>query len=1061
MNDPQRRPIASDTISRDAIQADCTRPGCCGPVRRRDAIQFLGLGAAAFAVGRPRDAVAGPFETSDFEKLVPVDKKLNPDWLESLFERGVPTVYRGEALRRIGMPIGGLCAGQLYLGGDGKLWHWDIFNQPIGTGDGHYANPPLPASPLAQGFALRTRSAAGAQTRMLDRTGFGEVSFRGEYPIGVVEYSGSAAPVRVRLEAFSPFIPLDAADSALPLTVMQFTLTNTTSAAVECELAGWLENAVCMYTGQPQPKTTVSRRAPHVTLVEHSVAPLPAAKTEKARPDVVFDDFETPNYEKWTAAGSAFGKGPVQKTQIPDYQGDVGGRGRRVVNSHASAPGKSVEEKDKATGTLTSKPFVIERNYIVFLIGGGSHKDRTCLNLMVDGKVVASATGENDNRMKRKGFDVRPWAGKTAQLSIVDNAAEAWGNIGVDDIVFSDAPPEPEVPLERRHDFGTMALALLGDAASVEAFPRIADGAFPEAAFAAAPAGEKSTRTRPCGAIACRFALDAGRQKTVTFVVAWHFPNLSLPPLSGGRRYATRFKSAGEAVGYLAEHFDRLVGQTRLWRDTWYDSTLPYWFLDRTFANTSILATSTSHWLADGRFYGWEGVGCCPGTCAHVWHYAHAVARLFPELERAARVMGDYGAGFEPQTGQINFRAEHARYWAADGQAGCVLRAYREHQMSADDAMLRALWPRVKKSLEFLISRDAQGDGILDGPQHNTLDADWFGQVAWLSGLYLAALRAGEEMAREMGDEAFAVRCRRLFEIGRKNVDAKLYNGEYYVQLPDPAHAKTVGSYDGCEIDQVFGQSWAWQVGLGRILDAKQVHGALRSLWRYNFTPDVGPFRAVHKQGRWYAMPGEGGLLMCSWPRGGRMRVSGGFDFYFNECMNGFEYQVAWHMIAEGMVREGLAIVRMIHDRYHAARRNPWNEVECGDHYARSMASYGAFLSACGYEHHGPKRHLAFAPRMTPNDFRAAFTTAEGWGTFSQKAADGRLTAAVALRWGKLRLKTFAIELVDGRRPTSVAARLAGRSVAATLDVRGRHAHVRFDADMALSAGETLEVAIS
>ena len=93
-----------------------------------------------------------------------------------------------------------------------------------------------------------------------------------------------------------------------------------------------------------------------------------------------------------------------------------------------------------------------------------------------------------------------------------------------------------------------------------------------------------------------------------------------------------------------------------------------------------------------------------------------------------------------------------------------------------------------------------------------------------------------------------------------------------------------------------------------------------------------------------------------------------GFDYYFNECMNGFEYQAAGHMIWEGMVQEGLAVTRAIHDRYHPSRRNPWNEVECGDHYARSMASYGVFLAACGYEYHGPKRHLAFAPRLSPRE---------------------------------------------------------------------------------------------
>jgi hypothetical protein len=127
--------------------------------------------------------------------------------------------------------------------------------------------------------------------------------------------------------------------------------------------------------------------------------------------------------------------------------------------------------------------------------------------------------------------------------------------------------------------------------------------------------------------------------------------------------------------------------------------------------------------------------------------------------------------------------------------------------------------------------------------------------------------------------------------------------------------------------------------------------------------------------------------------------------------MNGFEYQVAGHMIWEGMVQEGLAVTRAVHDRYHASKRNPWNEVECGDHYARSMASYGVFIAACGFEYHGPKQHIGFAPRLTPENFKAPFTAAEGWGTFSQSRSGKAQINRIEVKWGALRLKTLAFEL--------------------------------------------------
>jgi hypothetical protein len=312
-----------------------------------------------------------------------------------------------------------------------------------------------------------------------------------------------------------------------------------------------------------------------------------------------------------------------------------------------------------------------------------------------------------------------------------------------------------------------------------------------------------------------------------------------------------------------------------------------------------------------------------------------------------------------------------------------------------------------------------------------------------------------------MGDEACAAQMRQIVQRGSKSIDAQLFNGEYYCQIADKDHLKTVGSHNGCEIDQVLGQSWAWQVGLGRILDESNVKKALASLWRYNFTPDVGPYRAKNKPGRWYALAGEAGLLMCSWPKGDAARVQTGYDYYFNECMTGFEYQVAWHMICEGMVQEGLAIARAIHDRYHASRRNPWNEVECGDHYARAMAGYGVFLAACGYEYHGPKGHLALAPRLSPENFRAAFTSAEGWGTFSQKRDPAAQRDTVELKWGKLRLRSLAFALAENANPKSARVTVNGAEAPCKHRVENGRVVIDLAADAVIQAGQKIEVTVA
>jgi hypothetical protein len=263
-----------------------------------------------------------------------------------------------------------------------------------------------------------------------------------------------------------------------------------------------------------------------------------------------------------------------------------------------------------------------------------------------------------------------------------------------------------------------------------------------------------------------------------------------------------------------------------------------------------------------------------------------------------------------------------------------------------------------------------------------------------------------------------------------------------------------------------MGQSWAFQVGLPRVLPEKETRMALKSLWRYNFSPDVGPYREINKPGRWYAVAGEAGLLMCTFPRKDwdYEKAKGGAGagawaaMYFNECMNGFEHQVAGHMIWEGQVQEGLAVERAVHDRYHASKRNPWNEIECGDHYARSMASYGVFLAACGFEYNGPKGEIGFAPRLTPENFKAPFTVAEGWGTYSQRTEAGAQKLAIAVKWGQLKLRTLV--LPGTKTPAGVTVTLAGRNSAATQRLENGRLTVTLAEPVAVTPGHDLEIVI-
>jgi hypothetical protein len=425
----------------------------------------------------------------------------------------------------------------------------------------------------------------------------------------------------------------------------------------------------------------------------------------------------------------------------------------------------------------------------------------------------------------------------------------------------------------------------------------------------------------------------------------------------------------------------------------------------------------------------------------------------------------DLGIAFNEQNGVMGFRAEFDRSLAVDGQAGTILRIYREHQMAPDGAFLKRNWPKIKKAFDPLLTRDANADGIMEGDQMNTLDTAWFGKISWLSSLYLAALRAGAAMAREMNEADFAARCEKIADSGMVQITAQLFNGEYFYNIVDPKKLDTINSGTGCEIDQVFGQSWAWQVGLPRVLPQRETRSALAALYKYNFTPDAGAYRAAYKPGRWYAMAGEAGLLMCSFPRTDwdyKEAAGKGPDWaagYFNECMNGFEYQAAGHMIAEGLVDKGLTVTRAVHDRYNGARRNPWNEVECGDHYARSMASYGVFLAACGYEHHGPNGHLGFSPKIAADSFKAAFTTATGWGSFSQQLAGGKLNAELEMKYGSLRLKTLAFNSNAPMKTAKVT--LNGKPIVSQLSTENGRSLLTFANEISLITGQKLQIQLT
>ncbi len=1033
---------------------------CCSgtALPRREFVALSAvLGVGTLGLG---GIMAGPFEPVDTaDHFVPPDKKLNPEWVNSLFQRGERTFYRGTDLKNIAMPIGGICTGQLYLTGDGRLDYWDIFNayKFSGYGATNYQARPQPAAQVRQGFAVRVRSSRGTVIRTLDQAGFGDVTFCGEYPIAEVHYQDPNVPVRVKLAAFSPFIPLNEEDSGIPVTILEYTVTNPTEEDLDVTLAGWLENAVMCHRGIFFDLLRVNspKCGENWSMIDGACRPGPESPV---RPPIVLADFEGDSYGNWVAEGEAVGTAPARGT-LPRQQPVTGFLGGGLVNTYQGG--------DDTVGRLLSPAFTINRRFINFLIGGGAHPGETCVNLLVDGQIVRTATGKNTERLEWHTWDVREFEGKEAQIEILDRRKGPWGHVNVDQIELRDRPrSEPTGPAETQRDFGTMGLAILERevlAATQVGVDPVAT-VFSEGVLRSWEQVQPAEESLDCplvGALAKQFSLRSQQSASVRFLVAWSFPNLHERGERRGNYYANRFPSASAVVEYVAANFERLSRETRLWHETWYDSTLPHWLLDRLFSTVSTLATTTCQWWANGRFWAYEGVGCCHGTCSHVWNYAHAMGRLFPRLERSVRELQDFNppAGFVEETGMIRFRGEGWNMWAGDGQAGTILKAYREHLVSTDSQFLRRSWPFIKKALEFLINEDKDENGILEGSQHNTYDINFEGPNTMVGSLYLAALRAGEELAKEMGDDAFAQRCRTLFERGKEYTAKELFNGEYFIQKVDLTKHPKHQYADGCLSDQLFGQGWAHQVGLGYIYPPEMVRSALKAIWVYNWTPDVGPQNQAHPPQRWFARPGQGGLFVCTWPKSKHLGPES--VLYRDEVWTGCEYQVAGHMVWEGMLTEALVICRAVHDRYHPSSHNPWNEVECGDHYARALASHGVFLALCGFEYHGPRQHIGFTPRFNPENFRAAFTAAEGWGSYTQSCKPDSQVCSLIMKWGRLPIRTLAFELPEGKAAAKVTLKMGEKLIESQFAQTDRRLEIRLAEPAVIGVGDNLEVAIS
>ncbi|HUX76267.1 MAG TPA: GH116 family glycosyl-hydrolase [Anaerolineae bacterium] len=865
--------------------------------------------------------------------------------------------YRGEALRAVALPLGGIGTGSVALAGDGGLRQWQIVNNVNHDGHvpdsffaiwagtrqdagrnavaHHRAGAVLQSDALYEDSGFRPAPSVSdhlipepSRRLLADLPGVDGLAITTQYPIVEVAYEARAIPVQVRLEAFSPFIPLNSKDSGLPAILFNFTVTNPHDHALSVSLMATQQNLV-----------------------------------------------------GWD------GKTQIDGVHNPGYGGNVNGL------AHL----RDVAALDMTNVRLEA-----------------SHP--------ANGRLALAA-------LRQPGDEISTMLQWKSPRQVWDHFASQFGQL-------------PD---------------------------RGSGGASP------------SGRTWN-GALAVRFELAPGASRTVTFVLAWHFPNryvdwdqrsLGIRDVKSrfwiGNQYNNWFDSALAVVEYVRDHLDRLVAQTQLYRDRFFESTLPWELLESVAGPVSTIRTPTCLWNEDGRFHGFEGChgastrhgaleGCCPLNCTHVWNYEMALARLFPDLERRMR-RTDLIDQMSPE-GAIPHRTplplNLARPWnefiggprnpAMDGELGTVLKTYREVRHGAGQAWFDEMWPRVKRLMQHVMDDyDTEGDGVIRGEQPNTYDISIYGPNTFIGSLYLAALRAAEEMARLQGEDNLARRYRERFELGRQRYDELCWNGEYYSQVVDLERHPEQQFGSGCHVDQLLGQWWAHVLGLGYVLPEEHVKTAVQNIFQFNRREG---FSKADQRPRVYMDERDRGLYICTWPHGGKPEVP---TQYSDEVWSGLEYPVACLLLFEDQIEPALTMLADVRERHDGTRRSPWNEVECGDHYVRPMASWTLLEAAAGYQYDATRGSLAFAPRIDPGDFCSFFITGSSWGTFSQGGGCARL----GVDYGELGLKE--LRLKSDRADATV--HLNEQEVAAGVEQIDGCVRLRFAQPVTVAAGEELVVA--
>ncbi|MCQ2149748.1 MAG: non-lysosomal glucosylceramidase [Bacteroidales bacterium] len=520
-------------------------------------------------------------------------------------------------------------------------------------------------------------------------------------------------------------------------------------------------------------------------------------------------------------------------------------------------------------------------------------------------------------------------------------------------------------------------------------------------------------------------SIEPGSTQTVRLNLVWYVPtsdlshydsevNEGFKPATYEPWYSHRFSNLQELVAFWNDNRESLKERSELFSDTFFASTLPSEVVDAVASNLSILKSPTVLRQHDGRFHAYEGSGdrngSCPGTTTHVWNYAQALPHLFPRLERSLRetefFVNQNEEGHQAFRGALPIRpVKHDFHAAADGQLGGITKVYRDWRICGDDEWLKAIFPKVRESLDYCIRTwDPDRDGSMREPQHNTYDIEFWGANGMMMSFYASALDSYCAMADYLGEDCTSYRA--LLDKCVSYMEDNLWNGEFFIQKVEweglnagsPLEVKSYqGNYSpealeilkkegpkyqygtGCLTDGVLGCWMSLTSGRPEPLNRDYVLSHLNSVYKYNYTSDLNDHACTQRPG--YGGRHDAGTLICTWPNGGKPQLP---FVYSDEVWTGIEYQAAAHLIFEGELEKGLRMVRAVRDRYDGTVRNPYNEYECGNFYARAMASYSLLQALTGVRYDAVEKTLYISPNMK-GDFRTFLSTNFGYASVGLK----------------------------------------------------------------------------